>query len=348
MAAGKWISDLPPETALLDAARHALAIRLETVRSQLENLLTRGANDDETVHQLRVATRRAKAALDIFAPCLSKKAGRKIKRCLRKLRRVAGEVRDWDVFLLKLRSLAGRQNRRLRATLDLVNGLALSQREVGQIGLSESAGSRPFAFERLATQTLASLRSAPNDAGAKLGTVAGTVLSERITALQECVASATADLAHFHLIRLAAKHLRYAMEVFGDCFHDEFKQTFYPLVEQMQEALGNLHDSDLAIQRLHAWQSQCVQVLAGEWPRYRPGFEELIKRYEANIAREKRKFRTCWRRWDKAALASELEQLCVNSQRGELVSMAGNDSMTPGVLEGLRSPGAPRSGIEAG
>ena len=63
MAEGKWISDLMATTPLADAARLTLGVRLEVVRDYLQQALHQADKDPEYVHQLRVGTRRAVAAL---------------------------------------------------------------------------------------------------------------------------------------------------------------------------------------------------------------------------------------------------------------------------------------------
>ena len=80
------ISDLTAETPVADAARHALTVRLEVVRDYLPLALHEAEKDPEHVHQLRVGTRRARAALDIFSFCLPQKAYRTAKKALRGLR----------------------------------------------------------------------------------------------------------------------------------------------------------------------------------------------------------------------------------------------------------------------
>src|ERR1051326_4559808 len=102
MAEGKWISELGPATPLTDAARRVLAMRLEVVRDHLGLALKEADKDPEHVHQLRVATRRAGAAVEIFALCLPDKVYTTTRKQLRRLRRAAGAARDWDVFLLTL------------------------------------------------------------------------------------------------------------------------------------------------------------------------------------------------------------------------------------------------------
>src|SRR2546426_11365277 len=67
MAEGKWISGLTPTMPVADAARLVLQVRLEVVRDSLPPALHRAEKDSEYVHQLRVGTRRAGAALGVFA-----------------------------------------------------------------------------------------------------------------------------------------------------------------------------------------------------------------------------------------------------------------------------------------
>ena len=90
MAEGKWIPGLHADTPLADAGRRVLAARLEVVRDALPPAVNRPDEDPEYVHQLRVATRRAGAAVEIFAGCLPEKAYRKARKQLRRVRRGIG------------------------------------------------------------------------------------------------------------------------------------------------------------------------------------------------------------------------------------------------------------------
>src|SRR5436853_7153420 len=98
MADGKWITYVRPDTALTEAARHVLFVRLQVVCDYLPRAMYEADRDPENVHQLRVGTRRAGAALRIFRDCLPDKVFKKARRRLRRLRRAAGVARDWDVF----------------------------------------------------------------------------------------------------------------------------------------------------------------------------------------------------------------------------------------------------------
>src|SRR5262245_11616364 len=98
MANGKWISGLRPEMTVCEAARLALAARFEVVQQYLPLAAAAAAQDVEFVHHVRVGTRRAGAALSQFALCLPEKRLLSAKKLLRRIRRAAGEARDWDVF----------------------------------------------------------------------------------------------------------------------------------------------------------------------------------------------------------------------------------------------------------
>jgi CHAD domain-containing protein len=53
----------------------------------------------EGVHQMRVATRRLRAALEVFGPCLDRKRGGRAQRDVKALADALGERRDRDVQL---------------------------------------------------------------------------------------------------------------------------------------------------------------------------------------------------------------------------------------------------------
>ena len=90
MAEGKWIGGLTADTPLTDAAQRVLVTRLGTVGQVLPRAVQEADRDPEYVHQLRVATRRADAALRIFAHCLPRKVYKRARQRLRRLRQAAG------------------------------------------------------------------------------------------------------------------------------------------------------------------------------------------------------------------------------------------------------------------
>ena len=108
----------------LAAARRA--IFQEALAQMLDNApgALRGA-EPEYLHQMRVGMRRLRTALVVFGVTLQAEDARALRRELRRLSRVAGPARDWDVFSRRaspaLRPAAQRHRRlaqvRLRAML---------------------------------------------------------------------------------------------------------------------------------------------------------------------------------------------------------------------------------------
>jgi CHAD domain-containing protein len=238
LAVGKWISELKATTPVDDAARHVLTVRLEGVRDYLPLALQQADNDPEHVHQLRVGTRRARAALDIFACCLPSKVYKGGRKHLRNIRRVAGEARDWDVFLASLTQRARERGRKLRPGLDCLVGYVVAKREAAQLQLEDAGKNLPFGFERFLAETVAAVHK-PDDP--RLRTLADLALPRLTGLLRELDEAATIDLedhAHLHQIRILCKRLRYAMEVFADCFAPAFRADVAGPVATRAKSVG--------------------------------------------------------------------------------------------------------------
>src|SRR5262249_53430493 len=178
-------------------------------------LAMRQADEDpEHVHQLRVSTRRAAAGLDIFSICLSDKDYKTARKALRRIRRAAGEARDWDVFLAGLPTKPG-AGVRLQAARDLVAGYALARRVVAQDRLAEASPNYPFDFERLVAETVAAVHKPRGGPETQyLLDLAQPMLSGMLKEMHEAATGDLTDYDHLHQVRIKGKRLRYAMEVF--------------------------------------------------------------------------------------------------------------------------------------
>jgi CHAD domain-containing protein len=298
MADGKWISDLHPDTPVGDAARHVLTVRLEVVRDYLPRAIHEADQDPENVHQLRVGTRRARAALDIFAVCQPDKAYRTARKHLRRIRRAAGEARDWDVFLAGLAEWPRPRSDKQQPGLDLLTGYAAGQRVVAQAHLEEVGTHYPFGFDRLLAETVAAVHK-PHPAHGlhTLADLARPLLSGLLSNLDEAAARDLEDYDNLHQVRIAGKRLRYAMEVFADCFAAPFREELYPAVEEMQEILGSANDSHVAVGRLEGLRSRLRALLPDGGKKYRPGIDTLLRYHQRRLPRERQRFLEWWRRW---------------------------------------------------
>ena len=86
------------------AAAAIIAQRSEAMFAQREGVLD--MTDIERVHRMRVATRRLRAALEVFGPALHGKRGKRALAEVKALADALGERRDRDVQLERVERLA--------------------------------------------------------------------------------------------------------------------------------------------------------------------------------------------------------------------------------------------------
>jgi CHAD domain-containing protein len=87
------------------AAAKAVRVRSKEVFAHSEGVLD--LEHVEHVHDMRVATRRLRAALELFEPCFPRKRHRKALKKVKALADALGERRDADVEIELLERLAG-------------------------------------------------------------------------------------------------------------------------------------------------------------------------------------------------------------------------------------------------
>jgi CHAD domain-containing protein len=303
MADGKWIDGLEAETPLFQAARHVLAVRLDVVGQRLGPALHEADQDPEHVHQLRVATRRADAAVRLFADCLPRHVRKAARRHLRGLRRAAGAARDWDVFLDELRQRRPHDPRREQPGLDFLMGFARGRRAAAQEELLDAGQGQEKKFAAFVADTVAAVRPAEVD-GATLLALGRPLLAGLVRDLAGTAAGDLKDYSRLHQVRIAGKRLRYAMEIFAGCFPPPFTDVLYPLVENMQEILGRANDSHVAGERLAALREVLRQVEPDGWRRWQAGVEALLRSHQRRLPQERRRFLLCWEHWQQPETAS--------------------------------------------
>jgi CHAD domain-containing protein len=298
MADGKWISGLTPAMPLEDAARLVLAARLDIVRHYLPLAVHEPEKDVEHVHHLRVGTRRAGAALRIFRDCLPGHDRKRISKRLRALRRAAGEARDWDVSLLDLHGRVEAAPVRQQPGLDFLVGHATARREDAQQHLLEADPDGGHDLRDLVRDTLDKLHPPKDpDTPRTLGDMAQPLLAALWTEIERDVAGDLEDYAHLHQVRILGKRLRYAMEVFADCYPLTFKQVLYPAVEEMQEILGNANDSHVAAERLGALRARLEAWDPAALKRCRPALDALLRFHQRRLPLERKRFLKWWKDW---------------------------------------------------
>jgi CHAD domain-containing protein len=100
MAKPKPIPDLSADGSYAEAAAKIVSVRGSELWEHAGGVLDTG--DIERVHDMRVATRRLRAALEIFEPCFPDTAYTQVLRDVKRLADALGERRDRDVAIAAL------------------------------------------------------------------------------------------------------------------------------------------------------------------------------------------------------------------------------------------------------
>ena len=100
MAKAKPIPDLNADDSYAEAAAKIVSVRAAELTDNAQGVLDTG--DIERVHDMRVATRRLRAALEIFEPCFPDKPYSQALGEVKRLADALGERRDRDVAIAAL------------------------------------------------------------------------------------------------------------------------------------------------------------------------------------------------------------------------------------------------------
>jgi CHAD domain-containing protein len=310
MADGKWIDGLDPEMSAPQAAKHILAVRLDVVQRRLGPALEDDDHDPENVHQLRVSTRRADAALRIFEDCLPRKTFKEARRRLKKLRRAAGVVRDWDVFLDDLQSPAKPPPAAQLGGRDFLAGFAVGQRTAAREGLLDKGRAELPHLSAFLAGTIEAIRLPAGDpAGDTLLNRGRGLLRVLLANLERAAGGDLDDYSQLHQVRIAGKRLRYAMEVFAACFPPFFVDELYGRVEEVQEMLGRANDSHVAGERLSRLRETLRAGRPREWRRWKAGVEAVLRVHTRRLPQERRRFLRWWKAWTDAATRKQWDLL---------------------------------------
>lgn len=130
MAAARKV-ELDCEGSFSQAAARTIKVRSKEVFANSDGVLDLG--EVEHVHDMRVATRRLRAALEIFEPCFPHKRHHKALKKVKALADALGERRDADVEIAMLERLLDEAADADRdALLALIEGLRVRQVEANE------------------------------------------------------------------------------------------------------------------------------------------------------------------------------------------------------------------------
>lgn len=258
--------EAPPAT---QTQAHQPRKLVEIIRSQLDALRNYHAavldtEAVEAVHKMRVTTRRLQASVDLLEREMKV---RKQKVRLRKWRRKLSLVRNYDVFLELIEQETPVWGRARREQLQLVKTILQERRlkkaaKVRQFleGIEIDAIASGLGFDIASTYettdgTLVT-EGAPNGAPAvetspkalavdeqRVAAYAAERLDQRFAEFQALAALShpTNDPTELHQLRIAAKRVRYLLEIVSEMGYGDVKRALVWL-RTLQDRIGDWHD----------------------------------------------------------------------------------------------------------
>ena len=270
---GKWISGLTFQSSIEEAGRRSLLQRLEHVHDCFTMAAFRPretANRDiELVHRLRVATRRAAAAMELYSDLLPKRRNRKnfaIRTRLKQIRGAAGDARDLDVFAERLRKEDGAAE--LGILEELFKRRKRAQRQIRSVfkeayapesfqAIGGKGRRRTTHFRRQIDELVNAIRPRGKRSNQLTKQPLGDWAKHELANSAARFVKATPEKPYYldalHRFRIRGKALRYAIELVSVVLDSQIREFVYPVIQELQERLGTINDCAVSYARLSDW-----------------------------------------------------------------------------------------------
>jgi CHAD domain-containing protein len=296
---------------------------------QLDGL--RAAEDIEFVHRARVATRRLRAALRMFRDCFHAKNVKRWRKAIRQMTKSLGNARDRDVQIEylcgTLSALAAKQcfPGVARVLVQLERDRERFQREVVE---SVQAIEKTHVLDKMRRATKRTLRETESlpyclpcrEAFAQIRQHVLRQLNELLR--YEASLADPNDRTHHHAMRIAAKRLRYTLEISRPMCPGRLDQAV-ETVKKLQTLLGDVHDCDVWLAHLDAFAAaERERILSlfghpGRFHHLQPGIEHLRMDRQTHRERTFAELVACWSELKGHRFAEELAKAVEFADRND-------------------------------
>lgn len=203
------------------------------IRSSLQDLPPHPT--PEQVHKLRIQLRRVEAALDALG-LDSRRVGRRTLRHARSFRRLSGKIHDMDVLTALAASLQARDCEQYRIELLEYIG-ARRYRQLDKLLRSVRKDGAELRKDLKRCQSRIQKRIG-RKAPARARVMAAATMTARILELGvELARYPRLGRRNLHHFRVRAKHLRYILQMAGEC-----GTPFFYALDAVKERVGDWHD----------------------------------------------------------------------------------------------------------
>ena len=245
---GKAVVTVAPDKPASQVTRAVLGDRLQTIPRLIALAAEEAPKDVEHIHRLRVACRRATAAVAVYRPLLQKKP-KGTRRVLREIRQAAGPARDADVLATLL---ADREAEPFLSEVALPKLRA--EREAAQAGIAAIAKKNVLKrYHRVFDKAVQLIPEDGPHAGKTYAEFGAAALLVALSRFEERSKLPSTEVEQIHVLRIAGKQLRYSLELFAVAVPDDLFETVYPEMKALQDRLGLINDHASAQVRYQRW-----------------------------------------------------------------------------------------------
>jgi len=247
-------ADSEPDERFRTVAALVLEDRVDQISNLSKGLLD--VTDTEPAELMWLATRRMRAALELFRPCFSKSQYRGGREEVRALTDTVGRRRDTDRAIATIEEVGAEMGPAEREAIGrMVDRLRREQADANRALAQSIHGRRMQAF-RVRIEDLSdvavehggdeerdshhSLREVPQSAS--------DLVAKRLERLRSCVPAALEPYAikEQHRMRVAAERLRYSLELTAEGLGTQ-AHTARRAARGLQEILGEIRDCDIVL-----------------------------------------------------------------------------------------------------
>jgi len=280
---------------------------IDALRKKARNIQRR--RNIEDIHDMRVSSRRLRACLNIFTDVFPQKKVKIWQRDIKNITDAYGKVRDLDVQLDWITSMAA--SAQDKSLLPGIRRVRLRLRQKRQVRQAETQQITRSVLESASLVEMqawmdAVLNAQPSDAVPKnlLFQLGYEQIQKRLDEFLffEVFLFDPSRVEELHQMRIAAKRLRYALEIFSGLY--EGKSDFaLEIARQSQQVLGEIHDADVWIAFLPAFMEKEQKRirdfygLTSPFNRLKPGMEYLLENRRRERTRLYNHFLEEWKNW---------------------------------------------------
>ena len=263
----------------------------------------------KSVHQMRVSTRKLRAALRVFKQFSPVDAAREFKREFKWLASLLGDVRDLDVHREQCTHDTNKLGPELATCLDEYQSHLAREHEVAREHLLSGLKGERYrqlkaAFIEFLQGGLVPARQVPTRSSTIRKAAVRSIGKQyqRVRRHGRAITRKSSD-EEFHALRIDCKRLRYLLEFYREVYGPLFKGTV-KRVKKLQDVLGALQDTCVASARLSNYADQ-ISTRDGT-DQQQLALRQLIDHQDQQAIKLRHRFRKVWKRFDRRGARKRL------------------------------------------